>query len=119
MIDISDGLASEVFHIAKSSNVGIKVFEEHLPIDKETFETAAEFSMDPLTAALNGGEDYELLFTINQADFEKLKKHSDIHFIGHIDKPGTGKILVTRKGVGVELQAQGWNHFPNKGQSSG
>ncbi len=119
MIDISDGLASEIFHIAKSSNVGIKVFEEHLPIDKETFETAAEFSMDPLTAALNGGEDYELLFTIKQADFEKLKKHADIHFIGHIDKPGTGKILVTRKGVGVELQAQGWNHFPNKDQSSG
>ena len=119
MIDISDGLASEIFHIAKSSNVGIKIFEEHLPIDKETFETSAEFSIDPLTAALNGGEDYELLFTIQQADFDKLKKHADIHFIGHIDKPGTGKILVTRNGAGVELQAQGWNHFSSQDQSSG
>ncbi|MEM9896375.1 MAG: thiamine-phosphate kinase [Bacteroidota bacterium] len=111
MIDVSDGLASEAFHICKQSNVGIAIYEDKLPIDKQTFETAAEFSIDPNACALNGGEDYELLFTINQDDFEKLKNHPDIHTIGYIQSREKGKVLVTRNQQMVELQAQGWRHF--------
>jgi thiamine-monophosphate kinase len=111
MIDISDGLASEVFHICKQSGLGVAVYEDKLPIDKETFETAAEFSMDPNTCALNGGEDYELLFTISQSDFEKIKNHPEIHTIGYMHEATKGKVMVTRGGNTIELKAQGWKHF--------
>ena len=111
MIDISDGLASELMHLSKQSKLGLRVFEEQLPIDNQTYETAVEFNLDPITCALNGGEDYELLFTIKQADFDKLKKHADIHFIGHMDKSDDGPGLVTKGGSWVALEAQGWNHF--------
>ena len=111
MIDISDGLASELMHLSKHSNLGLRVFEEQLPIDNQTFETAVEFNLDPITCALNGGEDYELLFTIGQDDYEKLKKHADIHFIGHMDKTDDGPGLVIKGGSWVKLEAQGWNHF--------
>jgi thiamine-monophosphate kinase len=111
MIDVSDGLASELFHIAKNSNVGVRIFEDKIPIDSLTFETAIEFKMDPVTCALNGGEDYELLFTISQADFEKVKNHADIHFIGYVHEKKEQNILITKAGTPVPLQAQGWNHF--------
>jgi len=111
MIDISDGLASELKHLSKHSNLGLRIFEEQIPIDNQTFETAVEFKLDPITCALNGGEDYELLFTIGQDDYEKLKKHADIHFIGHMEKSDDGPGLVTKGGSWIALQAQGWNHF--------
>ncbi|EON76947.1 Thiamine-monophosphate kinase [Lunatimonas lonarensis] len=111
MMDISDGLASELFHISKASGVGMTIYEDKLPIDKETYDAAVEFNMDPITAVLNGGEDYELLFTISQSDFSKLEKHPDVHFIGHITKEEEGKFLVTKSGTAVPLKAQGWKHF--------
>lgn len=111
MMDISDGLASEIFHICKSSNVGATIYEDKLPIDKQTFDTAVELNLDPITCVLNGGEDYELLFTIDQKDFGKLEKHPDVHFIGHITKPEEGKFLVTKSGTVAAIKAQGWKHF--------
>jgi thiamine-monophosphate kinase len=111
MIDISDGLASEIFHLCKQSQKGVCIYEDKLPIEKQTFETAAEFSMDPNTAALNGGEDYELLFTIDQKDFEKMKNHDDITTIGYIHAPDLGKVMVTNNKSTIELTAQGWIHF--------
>ena len=111
MIDISDGLASEIFHLCKQSQKGVCIYEEKLPIEKQTFETAAEFSMDPNTAALNGGEDYELLFTIDQKDFEKMKNHDDITTIGYIHAPDLGKVMITNNKSTIELTAQGWIHF--------
>lgn len=111
MIDVSDGLASEVLHLANHSGKGFAVYEEQLPIDRQTYNTAVEFNIDPITAALNGGEDYELLFTIDQKDHDKLKSHPDIHFIGHSQKADKGNELVTKGGNRVELKAQGWNHL--------
>lgn len=111
MIDISDGLASELFHLGKSSGVGIKVFEDKIPIDATAFETAVEFKIDPITAALNGGEDYELLFTINPSDFEKIKNHPDIHFIGHTHDNLNQNVMISKQGTVVPLKAQGWRHF--------
>jgi thiamine-monophosphate kinase len=111
MMDISDGLASELFHVCKASIVGVTIYEDKLPIDKQTFDTAFELGLDPITCVLNGGEDYELLFTIDPKDFEKLEKHPDIHFIGHISNEDEGKYLVTKSGTAVELKAQGWKHF--------
>lgn len=111
MIDVSDGLASELFHIAKNSKVGLSIYEDKLPIAKPTFDTAVEFKLDPVTSVLNGGEDYELLFTIKQDDFEKIKNHPDIAIIGHI-KPAEEKLtLITKGGNAMPLQAQGWKHF--------
>lgn len=111
MIDVSDGLASELFHICKASGVGVTIYEDKLPIDKQTFDTAVELNLDPITCVLNGGEDYELLFTIDQKDFSKLEKHPDIHFIGHVTKAEDGKLMVTKSGTVVSLKAQGWKHF--------
>lgn len=112
MIDISDGLASELLHISKNSGVGIKIFEDKIPIDTKVYETAAlELKIDPVTCALNGGEDYELLFTIDQSDFEKVKNHQDIHFIGHVHDNAKQNLLITKQGTPIPLTAQGWNHF--------
>lgn len=112
MIDISDGLASELFHICKSSGVGVRIYEDKIPVDELTFNTAAlEFKIDPITAALNGGEDYELLFTISQQDFEKIKNHADIHMIGYVHEKKNELTMITKGGNVVPLQAQGWNHF--------
>ena len=111
MIDISDGLASELLHLGKNSNVGIKIFEEKIPIDSLTYDTSIEFKIDPTTAALNGGEDYELLFTIKPSDFEKLKNHPDIHFIGHIHDNANQNVMISKIGTIVPIQAQGWKHF--------
>ncbi|BDD09931.1 thiamine-monophosphate kinase [Fulvitalea axinellae] len=114
MIDISDGLASELLHIASQSNVGISIFEDKLPIDKQTYNTAVEFKIDPITCALNGGEDYELLFTIKQSEYEKLKMHPDIHFIGYTQSKEDGCNLITKQNNVYPLSAQGWNHFNKK-----
>jgi thiamine-monophosphate kinase len=111
MIDISDGLASEIMHICKNSGVGISIFEDKLPVDKQTYDTAGEFKIDPTTCVLNGGEDYELLFTISQKDFEKVKNHPDIHFIGYVQEREKGIHLVTKLGNVIPLKAQGWKHF--------
>jgi len=111
MIDISDGLASELMHLGRNSNLGVKIFEENVPIDSMTYETAIEFKLDPITCALNGGEDYELLFTISPSDHEKLKNHPDIHFIGHMHSNTQQNVMVTKQQTLVPLKAQGWNHF--------
>lgn len=111
MIDVSDGLASELFHIARQSGAGVNIFEEKVPIDKLAFDTAVEFNVDPFTCALNGGEDYELLFTIKQADYEKIKLHPDIAMIGYVTDKKEGLNFVTKAGTKVPLKAQGWNHF--------
>ena len=111
MIDISDGLASELMHIIKQSGVGLRIYEDKIPIDHSTFETAIEFKLDPITCALNGGEDYELLFTITKADQEKIKHHPDIHFIGYIHERKGENVLITKQGTPVPIRAQGWDHF--------
>lgn len=110
MIDISDGLASEILHICKQSNTGCHIYEEKIPIDISTANLAEEFGIQPAVAALNGGEDYELLFTINQKDFEKIGKlKDDIRIIGHITEVSAGCYLIPKNGTAITLQAQGWD----------
>lgn len=111
MIDISDGLTSELLHISKSSDCGCHIYSEKIPISEESARTAEELNMDPLTAALNGGEDYELLFTVNIHDHNKIIQLKDISIIGHIEKQEKGNKLITPDGQTVELQAQGWKHM--------
>jgi thiamine-monophosphate kinase len=111
MIDVSDGLASDLFHICNQSGVGAALYEDKLPIDEQTYQTAGSFKVDPVTCVMNGGEDYELLFTIRQEDFEQLKNHPDIHFIGYIQAKDKGINLVTKAENVVPLEAQGWDHF--------
>ena len=109
MMDISDGLSSELMHICKQSGKGCRVYEEHLPIDYQTASMAEEFNMNLTTCALNGGEDYELLFTVPISYHEKVQEIKDVRLIGHITKPELGCALVTRDGQEFELKAQGWN----------
>src|SRR5690554_6686402 len=109
MIDVSDGLASEVLHICKQSNKGCKIYEEKIPIDPMTYDTAFNFGIDPTVCALNGGEDYELLFTIRQDDFEKVKGLLDITVIGHITEPDAGCEMISKSNKVHPLKAQGWN----------
>ena len=111
ILDISDGLASELFHLSKSSGVGMRIFEDKIPIDEESYTSAVEFNLDPFTCALNGGEDYELLFTIRQNDFEKIKNHADIHFIGYVHPDAKQNVMIMKSGTVVPLKAQGWEHF--------
>ncbi|MGB0933200.1 MAG: thiamine-phosphate kinase [Lishizhenia sp.] len=113
MIDISDGLASEIFHICSASKVGCRVYDEKLPIDAKVSTTAIDFNLDPATAALNGGEDYELLFTVAQEDYEKIKGNPHMTVIGHMVDKNSGLQLVDKQGALIELKAQGWNHFKN------
>ena len=109
MMDISDGLSSELMHICKQSNVGCRIFEKQIPIDYQTAVMAEEMNMNVTTCALNGGEDYELLFTVPIGDHEKIQDLEDIHLIGHITRPELGHVLVTRDDQEFELKAQGWN----------
>ena len=113
MMDVSDGLASEILHICKASNVGCRIYEEKIPIDPLTYNTAREFNIDPTVCALSGGEDYELLFTIKQADYEKIKNNSDVSVIGHITQASEGAMLISKGGNQHKLVAQGWNAFGN------
>ncbi|MBG6234883.1 thiamine-monophosphate kinase [Pedobacter sp. CAN_A7] len=111
MIDVSDGLASEIIHICTQSEVGCTIYEDKLPIDPMTYETARELGLDPTVCALNGGEDYELLFTIKQADYEKLKHDVDVTVIGHMTDKASGAKMISKSNVVHELKAQGWNAF--------
>ena len=109
MMDISDGLSSELMHICKQSGVGCRVFEKNIPIDYQTAVMAEELNMNVTTCALNGGEDYELLFTVPIGDHEKIEALEDVHLIGHITRQELGHMLVTRDDQEFELKAQGWN----------
>jgi len=111
MIDISDGLASEILHLCTQSNTGCNLYEEKIPLDSMTINRAHDFKLDPTICALSGGEDYELLFTINQKDFDKIKNHPDFTVIGHMTDKASGVNMVTRSGNAVELTAQGWDAF--------
>ncbi len=115
MMDVSDGLSSELMHICHQSNVGCRIYEERIPIDYQTATMASELNMNLVTAALNGGEDYELLFTVPLIDHERISQMSGIRIIGHITKPELGCMLVTRDDNNeIELKAQGWNAFKDK-----
>lgn len=109
MIDVSDGLSSEMLHICKASSKGCNLYEEKIPIDPTTYNTAREFNLDPTVCALNGGEDYELLFTIDLKDFDKIKGNPNFTVIGHITEPMQGCNLITKSGAVYPLTAQGWN----------
>ena len=111
MIDVSDGLASEILHLTTQSEKGCTIYEDKLPIDPVTYETARELGLDPTVCALNGGEDYELLFTIKQSDYEKLKNDVDVTIIGHITDKNSGVKMISKSNVVHELKAQGWNAF--------
>ena len=111
MIDVSDGLASEILHICTTSGKGCAIYEEKIPIDISTINLCDNFNIDPTTAALNGGEDYELLFTVSQKDHELLKNFTEVSIIGHITEKNSGTNLVTRSGQLIPLTAQGWNSF--------
>jgi thiamine-monophosphate kinase len=114
MIDISDGLASDILHICKQSEVGCNIYEDKLPIDSATYSTALEFNLNPVTCALNGGEDYELLFTISQADFEKVKQIKEITIIGNITDKSSGYNLITKDNTQIPISAQGWDSLLRK-----
>lgn len=116
MMDISDGLSSELIHICKDSSVGCRVYEERLPIDYQTAVMAEEINMNLATAALNGGEDYELLFTVPLHLHDEIKKIQGISVIGYITKPELGCALITRDGTEMELKAQGFNHMSDQKQ---
>jgi thiamine-monophosphate kinase len=111
MIDVSDGLASELMHICKQSEVGCELYEEKIPLDPQTYDRAREFSLDPTVCALSGGEDYELLFTIPMGDYEKVKNLPDFTIIGHMTAQASGINLVAKAGTSHPITAQGWNAF--------
>lgn len=116
MMDISDGLSSEIMHICTQSKVGCAIYEDKLPIDYQAAALAEEMNLNIVTCCLNGGEDYELLFTCDIKDYEKLIPLDDIYIVGHITKPECGTMLVTREGGEIELQAQGWQAFKQNQQ---
>jgi thiamine-monophosphate kinase len=109
MIDISDGLASEILHLCTESNLGCRLHENKIPIDQQTFDTALDFNLDPTLCALSGGEDYELLFTVKQADFDKIKGDPHFAIIGHMSEVSDGTQMVLKNGGEVAIQAQGWD----------
>ena len=109
MIDISDGLSSELLHICKQSEVGCNIYEEKIPIDPTAISAARDFVLDPTMCALNGGEDYELLFTIKMSDYDKIKGNPNFTAIGNITSKGSGAKLISNSGLETPLIAQGWN----------
>ena len=111
MIDISDGLASEVLHLCKASQVGCHLYDEKIPIDAKTAIVAMDFNLDPSMCALNGGEDYELLFTIGQKDVELIQSNPNFTIIGHITNAADGIYFIYKAGSAITLRAQGWKHF--------
>lgn len=114
MIDVSDGLSSEILHLCTQSKVGVELYEEKIPIDPLTFDTAREFNLDPTVCVLSGGEDYELLFTVDIADYDKIKNSMDITIIGHMTNESKGCLMVAKAGTVHELKAQGWNALLKK-----
>jgi len=113
MIDISDGLSSEIMHICKQSNVGCDLYENKIPLDPQVISTCEEFKMESTTIALNGGEDYELLMTISQEDYPKIKANPNLTVIGYITEESAGMHLITRAETKIPLTAQGWNALDN------
>lgn len=111
MIDISDGLSSEILHLCKNSEVGCNLFEEKIPLDPTVISACEEFKIDSTLVALSGGEDYELLFTVDQNDFDKIKGNPNMTIIGHMTDKNEGAHLVTRGNTRIPLTAQGWNSF--------
>jgi thiamine-monophosphate kinase len=111
MIDISDGLASELLHICTQSDVGCELYEDKIPLDTQTFDRAREFGLDPTVCALSGGEDYELLFTIPMSEYEKIKNVPDFTIIGHVTPKASGLTLIAKAGTSHPITAQGWNSF--------
>ena len=111
MMDISDGLSSDILHICKQSNLGCRIYEEKIPINEATKAAAFKFGLDPTVCALNGGEDYELLFTVNQKDYEKIKNSNDLTVIGHITKDVKEVNLITKAEQTVPITSQGWKSF--------
>ena len=111
MIDISDGLASELMHLSKASNCSVSIYAEKLPFDDKTNITAIDLNIDPITCALNGGEDYELLFTVSQNDYEKIVSNPNLSIIGHVTSKENGNFLIDKNDSAVSLKAQGWKHF--------
>lgn len=119
MMDVSDGLSSELLHICKNSDTGCRVYEDRIPIDYQTACMAEEFNLNLVTAAMNGGEDYELLFTVPLVDREKVEKMKGVHMIGYVTKPELGCALVTRDGGEIPIRAQGWNAFVGEEAAQG
>ena len=113
MIDISDGLASELFHICKNSAVGCKIYENKIPIDQSAYQLALDLNLDPTVCAMNGGEDYELLFTISMDDHKKVSENMDISIIGQITAAHEGIQMIDKSDHVVPIRAQGWDAFPN------
>ena len=111
MIDISDGLSSEILHLCTQSEVGCDVFEDKIPLDPQVISSCEEFDIDSTTVALNGGEDYELLFTISQADYDKIKGNPNLTVIGYMKEKEAGAHLVTRAETKIPIKAQGWRNF--------
>ena len=118
MIDISDGLSSEIIHLCKNSQVGANLFEDKIPLDPAVISVCEEFDIDSTTIALSGGEDYELLFTISQDDFEKIKANPNLSVIGHITEEKEGMHLITRANQKLPLIARGWNSMDDKSENS-
>lgn len=114
MMDISDGLSSEILHICEQSAVGCRLYEDKIPLDPQVISTCEEFNLDSTTIALSGGEDYELLFTISQKDYDKIKGNPHLSVIGYITDKQQGKYLITRSGEAVEIIAKGWNALKNE-----
>lgn len=119
MIDISDGLSSELLHLSEASNMGCQVYEDKIPIDPQVLAICKEFSINNTTAALNGGEDYELLFTVNQEHYEAIKTHPLLTIIGHMTEKASGNNLITGLGQQIELTAQGWSSHPGDASAQG
>ena len=111
MIDVSDGLASEILHLCNQSNVGCELYEEKIPIDPQTYDRAREFDLDPTVCTLSGGEDYELLFTIPMSEYDKIKNVPDFTIIGHMTAASSGVNLIAKAGTSHPITAQGWNSF--------
>lgn len=114
MIDVSDGVASEILHIATSSELGCALYEEKIPVDPATAIMCENFDMNPITAAMNGGEDYELLFTIKQEDYPKIEALKQVAVIGHMTEKEAGVNIISHDNISVPVQAQGWDHLKNR-----
>ena len=116
MIDISDGLTSEILHLSKKSDVGITIYEDKIPIDHTTMNLSSELKLNPIFCALNGGEDYELLFTINQDHYDKLKKDVDFTIIGHVTDISEGNNFIDKSGAAHPIIAHGWDPIQSEKQ---
>lgn len=115
MMDVSDGISSEVLHLCKQSNLGCVIYEEKIPVAEDSRKAAFKFGLDPTVCALNGGEDYELIFTLKQEDYDKITLNEEISVIGYMKDVTEGCKLLTRGGNSFDITAQGWNAFGNKG----